>query len=282
VSDHKSSPCLRSSRFSLRGVESGTLSTEVPDSLVQVVLLLDPLNPDWLLACLGCRWMNISTVFVDGPCSEELQQVLTTSTVLFTEWERRKDILVPATGLPLLLLSNKRVSSTAMGRCERCGVQLLVSSRGFRSLTPLWHCYSAPISHADVGGVATAVTPLFWAHPGVNTASFLLQTVTPRDLSTILECGAQVTGPMKIPAECPSLRAANLGSLAFPIYHGNGLLPALPTSATKIVAPNQRVRKGFWGVRTLTNTELGHAYDIGDRMLNFVPVVSKFALLWLS
>jgi len=81
---------------------------------------------------------------------------------------------------------------------------------------------------------------------------------------------------MKIPAECSSLRAVNLGSSAFPIYHGNGLLPALPTSATKIVAPNQRVRKGFWGVRTLTNNELGHAYDIGDRMLGFVPMLSKF------
>ena len=93
---------------------------------MQTLLILEPNNLDWLLACLGCRWMIITNVFTDGPATPDVEQALENSTISACPWEDRDSALIPPGLLPVVLLSNKRLSQTTLGWCEQHKVHFRV------------------------------------------------------------------------------------------------------------------------------------------------------------
>ena len=138
------------------------------EPVVQTLLILEPNNLDWLLTCLGCRWMIITNVYTDGPVTPDVEQALENSTISACPWEDRDSALIPPGQLPVVLLSNKRLSQTILGWCEQYKVHFLASTRGFRSLTPSWLRSSSIIDHSAIGGVTATVATIFWAHQGIN------------------------------------------------------------------------------------------------------------------
>ena len=186
--------------------------------------------------------------------------------------------------LPLLFLSNYRITGAMLQWCSRCSVDLVGSSRGIRMLLPGWSRFTTDVAHGSFGGVTATTLRIFWAYPGINPLVLHLDpdSALPRDMRTILAFGAQAQSYSRPPSALvvDPLVAHNVGSPSFPVYHGRGLLPAFPDLTTKVITPSKFVRKGYWGVRTLTSSELLHAHDVGDGMHVVVPSLpSRFAPL---
>jgi len=161
--------------------------------------------------------------------------------------------------------------------CSRCSVDLVGSSRGVRMVLSGWTRFTTDVLHASVGGVTATELRLFWVCPGINPLVLNLDSdsALSRDMRTILAFGAQAQSYTKPPSALvvDPLVDFNVGSPSFPVYHGRGLLPAFPDLTTKVVTPSKFVRKGHWGVRTLTSGKLLHAFDVGDGMSVMVPVL---------
>ena len=125
---------------------------------------------------------------------------------------------------PTIALTNARLTVGVLSTLDRCGVHLVIGTRGLRNRPSEWSYSLTEVCHASVGGVTANKSKIVVATKGLAPPDLVIPEATPRDASTVLEflpCPKHV--PMPEETLVDPLRVVPCGPGESAV-HGKGLL----------------------------------------------------------
>jgi hypothetical protein len=154
-----------------------------------------------------------------------------------------------------IILVDGPASNTILIGASASQAKLVLSTRRRRRPAIGWHETLISVSHQFVGGVTEKSETLVVHFPITSSLSTFNPTVSGspgRDASTVLLVNeySHLLRRIPTPLEVFPLRCVNLGSEAWPVYHGGGLLPSSLNQKTWVLTRCSRAEAtGKWGKR---------------------------------
>ena len=247
-------------RETLRGLTTGVIKMSGSRQRLRCIVVGDKF-PGWLphcgalgleVVCVQVRtneFINIIEQQVSDTCVVQVgpfSSSMPSASVVLIDGHATTSLLIGASlSKAKLVLSTKRMRRPAYGWIER----------------------THSMTHVEFGGVTDKTEQLVVQFPADSPlGSFKPRLVASpgRDASTVLLVNefCRLLRPIPVPLEVFPLRCLNLGSDAWPVYHGAGLLPSNLSRRTWVLSRCARAEAtGKWGKRRVNQLEVLLAND---------------------